>query len=165
MAQTIHGDPLTGVCLVGAQSPTGLLVFVAGRELALITLSAVALFFGFFGQSRRSEPSSSSTNASTGLIAACYIPLGCVLFYCFYVQSSAEGTSPPLSSSLVRVGCDLGLGLLAGTSCLGWILFSALRANTSARPDKTAYMAPLHPPSQVSTSRYPPQQHYFNAPL
>uniref|UniRef100_F1KU62 Frizzled-4 n=3 Tax=Ascaris suum TaxID=6253 RepID=F1KU62_ASCSU len=164
IAQSVHADPLSGMCLVGGGNRIIEAVFVSLRELILLLCCLVPLFFGCLALIG-SAPANDHSVASSGLLASLY-PMAAA----FLLLSSLQYVLSPAVSgwntvAAVKLLADPLLGILASIGCLFQILYNIFNANRSPLVDKHGYQPavphipqPSVPTTTYSMSRYPEQR-------
>uniref|UniRef100_A0A0M3I4Y1 Frizzled-4 n=1 Tax=Ascaris lumbricoides TaxID=6252 RepID=A0A0M3I4Y1_ASCLU len=155
IAQSVHADPLSGMCLVGGDSRIIEAVFVSLRELILLLCCLVPLFFGCLALIG-SAPANDHSVASSGLLASLY-PMAAA----FLLLSSLQYVLSPAVSgwntvAAVKLLADPLLGILASIGCLFQILYNIFNANRSPLVDKHGYQpaVPHIPQPSVPTTTY-----------
>lgn len=138
MAQSVHADPLSGICLVGGGNRVIEAVFVSLRELILLLCCLVPLFFGCL-ELIGSAPANDHSVASSGLLGSLY-PMAAA----FLLLSSLQYLLTPNVTGwntvvAIKLLADPMLGVLASSGCLFQILFNIFKANRSPVVDKHGY--------------------------
>uniref|UniRef100_A0A7E4W7L5 Frizzled-4 n=1 Tax=Panagrellus redivivus TaxID=6233 RepID=A0A7E4W7L5_PANRE len=126
MAQSIHPELLSGVCLVGTASQANHQVFVVLREF-LITLAAVLVLIGgcLTTVQRRSDVTGSgSATPSAGFIGVLY-PIAAI----FLLLSSLQNQFTPLlgkwtTLAALQLLADPSLGTLIGAAYFVYLLYA-----------------------------------------
>ncbi|KHN80401.1 Frizzled-4 [Toxocara canis] len=179
MAQSVHADPLSGMCLVGGANRVIEAVFVSLRELILLLCCLVPLFFGclaLIGSALANDHSVVSSGSalandhsvvSSGMLGSVY-PMAAA----FLLLSSLQYVlSPAISGwntvTAIKLLADPLLGVLASGGCLFQILYNMFNASRSPLVDKHGYQPALPhiPQPPLPTTTYSIGRHPEQRPL
>ncbi|XGW23055.1 hypothetical protein V3C99_005360 [Haemonchus contortus] len=137
MARSTGGDPLSGVCVIGAASKALDGVFNLLRDLVFVIASCIPLLVGFRGML-----TSPQATVAAGLEGALY-PTAALFYMLSFVndawQPSMHWTHSWNIVSALKILIDPILGVLAASACLLHIIINLCRAIRSPVADKHGY--------------------------
>ncbi|MFH4981534.1 hypothetical protein AB6A40_008243 [Gnathostoma spinigerum] len=160
MAQSVHADSLSGICLVGSDSRMMEAIFVTLREFIMLLCCLVPLFFGCLALVGSASVNEHSM-VSSGILGGLY-PITATVILLSSLQHLFSPTITVWNTiRAVRLLADPTLGIVSSAGCLFQIIYNILKTNRSPHVDKHGYQPalpqlphPIHMPNAEFVNTY-----------